>query len=49
MAPPAAHPEPERKAESPQEHSLQVDDRRNRRRIDHSEELTPLKAQEDWD
>ena len=47
MAPPEAHPEPERKMEPPQEHSLRVDNRKNGQRSDHGEEPTPLKAQED--
>ena len=49
MAPPEAHPEPERKMEPPREHSLRVDNRKNGQRSDHGEELTPLKAQEDRD
>ena len=49
MAPPEAHPEPERKTEPPQRHLLQAGDMRNGRRIDHGEELIPLKAQEDRD
>ena len=47
MAPPEAHPEPERKTEPPQRHLPQAGDMRNGRRIDHCEEPIPLKAQED--
>ena len=49
MAPPEEHPEPERKTEPPREHSPWVDNRKNGQWSDHSEEPTPLKAQEDRD
>ena len=49
MAPPEAHPKPERKTEPPQRHLPQTGDMRNGWRIDHGEEPIPLKAQEDQD